>query len=277
MPDGVRIPYERHAGDRPAVNWSAELERLHAQSSREHFIDVWTRAAILERLGAAGVRRDARRPGLLDRPPARGPAPGAARGAPGRGRPDRLGAAQGAPAGPRRAPAAGRRVRAAARRRERGRGGEREPARARARRRAPRWRSCGGCCAPARAPCWSFRRPAATYDYYDRFLGHERRYARGELAAQGPRGRPGGARGRAPGKPPVSGRSGSSSSATGAATASSRARRSKRASPATSRARATRASGRLACALERGLLRRGVRLPFGIRGLTVVRRRGAGR
>jgi hypothetical protein len=31
-------------------------------------------------------------------------------------------------------------------------------------------------------------------------------------------------------------------------------------------------AGRLACRLERGLLRLGVRLPFGIRGLTVVGR-----
>jgi SAM-dependent methyltransferase len=33
------------------VNWSDELETLHEESTREHFIDVWTRRAILEALG----------------------------------------------------------------------------------------------------------------------------------------------------------------------------------------------------------------------------------
>ncbi len=59
--DGGVDPYLRYAGDDPAVNWSAELERLHAEESREHFIDVWTRRAMLERLGgvpATGVIAD---------------------------------------------------------------------------------------------------------------------------------------------------------------------------------------------------------------------------
>lgn len=33
------------------VNWSEDLESLHEDSSREHFIDVWTRRAMLDRLG----------------------------------------------------------------------------------------------------------------------------------------------------------------------------------------------------------------------------------
>lgn len=33
------------------MNWSPELEQLHAEESRDHFIDVWTRRAMLERLG----------------------------------------------------------------------------------------------------------------------------------------------------------------------------------------------------------------------------------
>jgi SAM-dependent methyltransferase len=37
--------------ERPAVNWSEELEDLHEQSSREHFLDVWTRRAMLSSLG----------------------------------------------------------------------------------------------------------------------------------------------------------------------------------------------------------------------------------
>jgi len=34
-----------------AVNWSDELESLHEESSRTHFLDLWTRAAILEQVG----------------------------------------------------------------------------------------------------------------------------------------------------------------------------------------------------------------------------------
>lgn len=32
------------------VNWSPELEELHEESSRDHFIDVWTRNAILDHI-----------------------------------------------------------------------------------------------------------------------------------------------------------------------------------------------------------------------------------
>ena len=45
------------------VNWSDELEALHEESSRDHFLDVWTRRAVLEPvlgvLGADGVALDA--------------------------------------------------------------------------------------------------------------------------------------------------------------------------------------------------------------------------
>ncbi len=34
-----------------ASNWSEQLEEMHEQSSRTHFIDVWTRRAMLARLG----------------------------------------------------------------------------------------------------------------------------------------------------------------------------------------------------------------------------------
>jgi SAM-dependent methyltransferase len=37
--------------ERPAVNWSEELEDLHEESSREHFLDVWTRCAMLRWIG----------------------------------------------------------------------------------------------------------------------------------------------------------------------------------------------------------------------------------
>ena len=113
----------------------------------------------------------------------------------------------------------------------------------------------------------------ATYDYYDRFLGHERRYARGELASkaldaglaviedihlgsvlyppfwlvkQRNRRRYGHLQGAA-----LEARV----AADIAGTRNSRI-------------------GRLACSLEASMLDHGIRLPFGIRGLTVVRRPG---
>jgi hypothetical protein len=112
-----------------------------------------------------------------------------------------------------------------------------------------------------------------TYDYYDRFLGHERRYARGELASkaldagleviedihlgsvlyppfwlvkQRNRRRYGHLQGEA-----LEARV----AADIAGTRNSRV-------------------GQLACRLERAMLDHGLRLPFGIRGLTVVRRPG---
>ncbi|MDX6730870.1 MAG: hypothetical protein QOC54_818, partial [Baekduia sp.] len=30
------------------VNWSDDLEALHEESSRDHFLDVWTRNALLD-------------------------------------------------------------------------------------------------------------------------------------------------------------------------------------------------------------------------------------
>jgi SAM-dependent methyltransferase len=50
-PDGGADPYISFVGDDHTVNWSAELEQLHEESSREHFIDVWTRRSMLERMG----------------------------------------------------------------------------------------------------------------------------------------------------------------------------------------------------------------------------------
>ncbi len=52
---GAHPPVRREAFlayvERPSVNWSEELEDLHEQSSREHFLDVWTRRAMLRWLG----------------------------------------------------------------------------------------------------------------------------------------------------------------------------------------------------------------------------------
>ncbi len=41
-------PFLAYAGDDAAVNWSDDLEALHEESTRGHFIDVWTRRSALE-------------------------------------------------------------------------------------------------------------------------------------------------------------------------------------------------------------------------------------
>jgi SAM-dependent methyltransferase len=48
----TREPFLRYVPDEYAVNWSEELEQLHEESSRNHFIEVWTRRAMLARLGS---------------------------------------------------------------------------------------------------------------------------------------------------------------------------------------------------------------------------------
>ena len=179
-------------------------------------------------LGAAAAGADDRRPRLLDRATcSRICAVALPTRAPDRRRPRGGGSAQGARARPDGAPAAGRRLRAAARRRERRRHRQREPARARSR----RPQGAGGdarILRPGARAVIVVPAGPGTYDYYDRFLGHERRYARGELAGQGERRRPRRRRGRLPRRAPVSRPSGSSSSATGAATGTCRERRSRR-------------------------------------------------
>jgi len=49
--EGMREPFLSCASPECSVNWSQELEELHEESSHTHFIDVWTRRAMLERLG----------------------------------------------------------------------------------------------------------------------------------------------------------------------------------------------------------------------------------
>jgi SAM-dependent methyltransferase len=49
--DGSVGPYVSYVEQDHEVNWSAELEELHEESSRDHFLDVWTRRSMLERLG----------------------------------------------------------------------------------------------------------------------------------------------------------------------------------------------------------------------------------
>ena len=50
--DGDPEPFLSFLEEDPSVNWSAALEQLHEESSRTHFIDRWTRSAIIERIGA---------------------------------------------------------------------------------------------------------------------------------------------------------------------------------------------------------------------------------
>lgn len=48
--DGRREPFVSYVDREPSVNWSDELEALHEEASRTHFIDRWTRQAILGRI-----------------------------------------------------------------------------------------------------------------------------------------------------------------------------------------------------------------------------------
>ncbi len=51
VPGGGREPFIAYVEGDPSVNWSDELERLHEESTRTHFLDQWTRGAILARIG----------------------------------------------------------------------------------------------------------------------------------------------------------------------------------------------------------------------------------
>jgi SAM-dependent methyltransferase len=271
-PDGGADPYISFVGEDHTVNWSEELEQLHEESSREHFIDVWTRRSMLERIGplpshpvvvdlgcstgylledlgakypealltgidlvAAGLRkahRNVPEARLLQADVCALPLEDESV--------DAVVSAnllEHVPDDQQALSELGRVLRAGAR---------------------------GVLVVPA---------GPATYDYYDRFLGHERRYARGELASKALRA----------GLEVIENIHLGSvlypafwlvkrrnrrhySDLEGAALESRVA----------SDIAGTRDSrvGHLACRLERGLLRCGIRLPFGIRGLTVVRRPG---
>lgn len=49
--DGWDEPFVSYAGDDASVNWSEELEAVHAEASRTHFLDRWTRKAIIDGVG----------------------------------------------------------------------------------------------------------------------------------------------------------------------------------------------------------------------------------
>jgi SAM-dependent methyltransferase len=45
-------PFTSYVDADPSVNWSDELEALHEEASRTHFLDCWTRQSILDGLGS---------------------------------------------------------------------------------------------------------------------------------------------------------------------------------------------------------------------------------
>jgi hypothetical protein len=53
--NGVRdtqtSPFVSYTEDDASVNWSEELEAVHSEASRTHFLDRWTRQAILDGIG----------------------------------------------------------------------------------------------------------------------------------------------------------------------------------------------------------------------------------
>jgi SAM-dependent methyltransferase len=55
VPGGSTAPFLSYVDGGIDVNWSEQLEEMHEESSRDHFMDVWTRRAILDR---AGIRRE---------------------------------------------------------------------------------------------------------------------------------------------------------------------------------------------------------------------------
>jgi len=263
-------PFTTHVADEHAVNWSDELEELHEESSRTHFIDVWTRRAVLERIGELPAA-----PTLAD-----------------------VGCSTGylledlRLTFPRAALIGVDLVAAGLRKAH-----ENVPT-------ATLYRA-DACDLPladasvdalvsanllehVRDDVRALRemrrvlRPGAravvvvpvgpgNYDYYDRFLGHERRYARGELAGKG----------RAAGFEVVEDIFLGAPLYPAFWAVKQRNRRTRdhlEGEELESRVRrdiagtTDSAAGRVACGIERSLLAHGIRLPFGIRGLTVLAR-----
>ena len=51
LDDGSRAPFLSYVDDDASVNWSEHLEVFHEESGREHFLEVWTRDAVVARVG----------------------------------------------------------------------------------------------------------------------------------------------------------------------------------------------------------------------------------
>lgn len=270
LADGSRSPFLSYVEDDAAVNWSDELEELHEESSRDHFIDVWTRGSMLERLGdvpAGGTIADlgCSTGYLLEDLRAAHPRArllGLDLVAPGlRKAHELVPEAQLVRADVCVLPMADGSVDAIVSANLLEHVPDDEGA-LREMRRVLRPGGRAVIVVPA-AP--------GTYDYYDRFLGHERRYGRGELA----------------GKARAAGLEVLEDAHLGAplypafwAVKKRNRRRFDQLRGAELEERVARdiantqdsRLGAWACRLERSLLRHGVRLPFGIRGLSVVRR-----
>jgi ubiquinone/menaquinone biosynthesis C-methylase UbiE len=275
IPEGTTEPFVSFVGDDHAVNWSPELEELHEEASREHFIDVWTRRSMLARLGSlpAGaviVDLGCSTGYLLE--DLREEYPDA-----------QLIGIDLVAAGLRKAhlgvpdarllqadvcalPLEDRSMDAAVSANLLEHVPDDELALSELRR-VLRPGARGVLVVPA---------GPATYDYYDRFLGHERRYARGELASKA----------RGVGLEVLEDiHLGSVLYPPFWLVKQRNRRRYEHLQGAALEARVasdiagTRNSrvGALACRLERAMLEHGIRLPFGIRGLTVVRRPGGER
>jgi SAM-dependent methyltransferase len=273
--DGGRDPYLPYVGDRHMVNWSGELERLHVDLTRDHFIEVWTRRAMIDRLGPPA-------PGevIVDLGCSSGHLLNSLR----RARPDaHLIGVDLIPSG---LLAAHRQVPDARLLQADARELPLEDASVDVAVSANLLEHVRDD-ASALTELYRVLRPGAravlvvptapgTYDYYDRFLQHERRYGRGELASKA---------GRAGLEVIDDAYLGSILYVPFWLIKQRNRRRYCQLEGRALEARVTRdiagtrnsRTGRLACAVERELLRRGVRLPFGIRGLTVVRRPRAGR
>ncbi len=263
-------PFASHVDADHAVNWSAELEELHEESSRTHFIDVWTRRAMLARIGPIPERATIVDVGcstgyLLEN--LRAAHPDA----------DLIGVdlvASGLRKAAENVPSA-RLLQADACELPLDDGIADAVVSANLLEHVPDDRR-------ALAEMSRILRPGAravvvvpagpgTYDYYDRFLGHERRYARGEIA----------------GKARAAGLSVVEDAFLGAPlypafwAVKQRNRRMRgHLEGAALEARVSRdiagtkdsAVGRVACRVEERMLAQGFRLPFGIRGLTVLQR-----
>jgi SAM-dependent methyltransferase len=263
-------PYLSYAAIDASVNWSGELEQLHEESSRDHFMDTWTRQAIRERLGDLPVA-----PELLDLGCSSGHLLEDLR----RWHPvatlwglDLIGA--GLRKAHERVPDA-RLLRADACELPLADASidaicsanllEHVPDDRRALREIARVLRPGG-----RAVLVVPAGPS-TYDYYDRFLGHERRYARHEMADKA----------RTAGLQTIEDCYLGSIIYPAFWLVKQRNRRRfgrldgdmlERRVAADIAATRDSTAGRAACALERRLLDHGVRLPFGIRNLVVLRR-----
>jgi SAM-dependent methyltransferase len=52
MPAPAEDPFVSYADPGASVNWSEELEAVHAEASRTHFLDRWTRQAVIDGIGS---------------------------------------------------------------------------------------------------------------------------------------------------------------------------------------------------------------------------------